>query len=157
MISIKQTSGLLAAGLLFASCAPFPPGNGRQAPIDPNRVPVAPRVEDANARAEADRKAAAERKRLRDQKRRTDAANAAKARDMDNDPPTVKPDKPAPPKIDKPTPPKTTYRTAKEIVGKPGYVYNPWTNKAVDIRGIPSGELVVDPQDPNPNHKFRVP
>lgn len=157
MISIKQTSGLFAVGLLFASCAPFPPGNGGQAGIDPSRVPVAPRVEDPDAKVESDRKAAAERKRVRDQKRRTDAANAARAREKDDDPPTAKPDKPTPPKVTRPVPPKAKYRTALKIPGKPGYVYNPWTNGSVDVRGIPSGELVVDPTDSNPNHKFRVP
>ena len=49
------------------------------------------------------------------------------------------------------------YRTARAIVTKPGYVFNPWTNKAVDVRGIPSGTLIRDPNDGDPDHKFRVP
>jgi hypothetical protein len=49
------------------------------------------------------------------------------------------------------------YRTARAIVTKPGYVFNPWTNKAVDVRGIPSGTLIRDPNDGDPEHKFRVP
>ena len=53
---------------------------------------------------------------------------------------------------------KKTYRTARAIPGKPGYVFNPWTLEPVDVRGIPSGSLVQDPNDPNKaNHRFRVP
>ena len=55
--------------------------------------------------------------------------------------------------------PKTSskYRKASSIPGKPGFVFNPWTNKAVDVRGIPAGSVVRDPNDGNPDHKFRVP
>ncbi|MEJ6578208.1 MAG: hypothetical protein QNL33_11145 [Akkermansiaceae bacterium] len=155
MISIKQMSGLAAVSLLFASCAPFPPGNGgQQPPIDPKRVPVAPKVltpaEEANANA------AAERKRIRDQKRR-DAAAAAKTKVNDPTLPNVVDGDTTVPKPPSPTTNKPKYRTAVKIPGKSGFVYNPWTNKAVDVRGIPSGELVRDPQDSNPDHKFRVP
>lgn len=53
----------------------------------------------------------------------------------------------APPKI----------RTAVTIPGKPGFVFNPWTNDVVDVRGLPPGTLARDPQDSNPDHIFRVP
>lgn len=46
---------------------------------------------------------------------------------------------------------------AEEIPGKPGFVFNPWTKKAVDVRGLKSGTLIRDPADPNPEHTFRVP
>ena len=49
------------------------------------------------------------------------------------------------------------YRRATLIPGKEGFVFNPFTNNPVDVRGIPSGTLVRDPQDPNKDHKFRVP
>ena len=49
------------------------------------------------------------------------------------------------------------YRRAILIPGKEGFVFNPFTNNPVDVRGIPSGTLVRDPQDPNTEHKFRVP
>ena len=158
MISIKHLSSLTAVSLLFVSCAPFPPGNGgRQAPIDPSRVPVAPRVVDTKAEAEA--KAAAERKRIRDQKRRN-AAAAAKAKESTSNTTSEPKVTPKPPVVNPPTQQPTAkkkYGTAAKIPGQEGYVYNPWTNKAVDVRGIPSGHLVRDPNDPNPDHKFRVP
>jgi hypothetical protein len=50
-----------------------------------------------------------------------------------------------------------TYRYALQIPGKEGFVFNPFTNNPVDVRGIPSGTLVRDPQDNDANHKFRVP
>lgn len=46
---------------------------------------------------------------------------------------------------------------AVAVPGKPGYLINPWTKEEVDVRGIPPGALVVDPNDPNHAHKFRVP
>ena len=49
------------------------------------------------------------------------------------------------------------YRRAIPIPGKEGFVFNPFTENPVDVRGIPSGTLVRDPQDSNMEHKFRVP
>ena len=46
---------------------------------------------------------------------------------------------------------------AVPIPGKEGFVFNPFTNDPVDVRAIPPGTLVRDPNDPNPDHKFRVP
>lgn len=59
--------------------------------------------------------------------------------------------------IDPVKPAEKEYRVAVPIPGKPGFVFNPFTNKPLDVRGIPAGKLVVDPNDPDPNHKFRVP
>jgi len=54
-------------------------------------------------------------------------------------------------------PPKRDYRTAVAIPGKQGFVFNPFTNNPVDVRAIPAGTLVRDPNDPDAEHKFRVP
>ena len=54
-------------------------------------------------------------------------------------------------------PPRQDYRVAVPIPGKEGFVFNPFTNDPVDVRAIPSGTLVRDPNDPDPDHKFRVP
>lgn len=35
---------------------------------------------------------------------------------------------------------------ASPIPGKPGYVFSPYTNRVVDVRDIPSGTLVMDPE-----------
>jgi hypothetical protein len=54
-------------------------------------------------------------------------------------------------------PPPPDYKAAVPVPGKPGYVFNPFTNNSVDVRGIPPGTLVRDPQDPDSDHKFRIP
>ena len=60
---------------------------------------------------------------------------------------------PAPPT----DPTKKDFPQGIKIPGKDGFVFNPYNNNPVDVRGIPPGTLVRDPQDPDPDHKFRVP
>lgn len=56
-----------------------------------------------------------------------------------------------------PTPPKN-HPVAAAVPGKPGFVFSPFNNKVVDVRGIASGTLVADPQYPPADKKhFRVP
>lgn len=48
--------------------------------------------------------------------------------------------------------------TAKPIEGQPGFVFSPYNDKVVDVRGMPSGMLVADPTFPASEKKhFRVP
>ncbi len=62
------------------------------------------------------------------------------------------------------------YRYAVPVPGRKGWVYNPFTNRPVDVRGVDSGRLIYDERDPanrdeNGNlrpvaempNKFRVP
>lgn len=69
---------------------------------------------------------------------------AAREREAANKPTT--PEKPDKPK----------YPTATAIPGKAGHVFNPYTNDPVDVRGIPSGSKVTDPND-SESRVFRVP
>ncbi len=50
------------------------------------------------------------------------------------------------------------YPFANKVPGKEGFVFSPYNNKVVDVRGIPTSTLVADPTYP-PNEKkyFRVP
>jgi len=48
-----------------------------------------------------------------------------------------------------------TYPVADPVPGKPGFVFSPDTNQAIDVRGLPSGTLVMDPS--SPRTQFRVP
>ncbi|MGB0775273.1 MAG: hypothetical protein ACPGUY_05470, partial [Akkermansiaceae bacterium] len=57
----------------------------------------------------------------------------------------------------KPPTQKKNYPTAAAVPGRDGYVFNPFTNNIVDVRGIASGKLVRDPDDADASHKFRVP
>jgi len=74
-------------------------------------------------------------------------------------PTTVRPTTPKPPvnPYTIPTPVKPSVPTAKPVPGKPGMVFNPFTNNHVDVNGIPSGTKVRDPNDSNQAHIFRVP
>ncbi len=165
MISIKHISLLLLSGFLLVSCAPFPPGKSR---VDPKTVPEVPKVEEKKKKTAAELKREADRRKARAKKRKADAKRRAEARRKKaeekanglgsatndtgsaSDSPTATKPKPKPK-------PKAKRRTAVRIPGKEGYVFNPWTNKAVDVRSIPSGQLVRDPKDPDPTHIFRVP
>lgn len=53
---------------------------------------------------------------------------------------------------------KKDWAFANPIPGKDGFVFSPYNNKVVDVRGIPSGVLVQDPNFPDDTTKrFRVP
>lgn len=49
------------------------------------------------------------------------------------------------------------YFEALPVPGKKNFVFNPYTENLVDVRGIPSGTLVRDPEDSDPKHVFRIP
>lgn len=48
-----------------------------------------------------------------------------------------------------------SYPVADPVPGRPGFVFSPDTNQPIDVRGMPSGTLVMDPS--SPRSKFRVP
>lgn len=57
-----------------------------------------------------------------------------------------------------PTQPKPSTQVARPVPGKPGFVFSPFNNKIIDVKGIPSGTLVADPTYPASEKKyFRVP
>lgn len=50
------------------------------------------------------------------------------------------------------------YPTASQVPGKAGFVFSPFNNKVIDVGGVPSGTLVMDPTFPSAEQKmFRVP
>ncbi|BCX49557.1 hypothetical protein HAHE_34650 [Haloferula helveola] len=54
--------------------------------------------------------------------------------------------------------PKPNNQVARPVPGKPGFVFSPYNNKIIDVKGIPSGTLVADPTYPAAEKKyFRVP
>lgn len=81
-------------------------------------------------------------------------------------PPTDSTVKQTPPEQPAQTPPtnppaqpkKEVYDFATKVPGKEGFVFSPYNNKVVDVRGLPSGTLVTDPTYPASEKKyFRVP
>ena len=161
MISLKNLAGLILSGLLLASCTPpYPPGfrndgppiNSALAPNQPHEKTIA-QLE----RELAERKAE-EKSRIAARERSIEAA--AQNRVAEDTPRVTKPKTTTnPPPQTKPTTNrKKNYPVARPIPGKAGFIFNPYTNTAVDVRGLPSGALVNDPRDPDKAiHKFRIP
>ncbi len=58
----------------------------------------------------------------------------------------------------KPAEPKKEYPYATKVPGKDGFVLSPYNTKVIDVRDIPSGTLVQDPNYPAAEKKyFRIP
>jgi len=156
MFSLKLNLMLLLSSLLCVSCTlpePYRASNPQQFPppvgvVAPN-LPKTPEqireeAELKEARDKANDEAKARREKL-EEERLANGDGSTETTDV------------IPPILRDPVKRTSKYRTARAIVTKPGYVFNPWTNKAVDVRGIPSGTLIRDPNDGDPDHKFRVP
>ena len=47
------------------------------------------------------------------------------------------------------------YPYATKVPGKQGFVFNPYTKNQVDVRHVPQGALVLDPNDGDKTRKFR--
>lgn len=153
MFYTKHLIGLLLSGLLFVSCTPLPPYQGvpnpnAPQPVQATEVKTPEELKKEQELRKAREKANAEAKARREALRKKKEANPT---------PTSNPQKVIQAEKREPVKRPSNYRTAIAIPGKPGFVYNPWTNKAVDVRAIPSGQLIRDPNDGNPDHKFRVP
>lgn len=46
---------------------------------------------------------------------------------------------------------------ASPVAGRPGFVFNPFNQNMVEVKGLNPGMKVRDPQDPDPSHIFVVP
>ncbi len=156
-----STSILALAGLFgLVSCYPVnsnSPNRRRPAPT-PAEV-AAKKKEDAKKKAadEAKKARARARARAREKARNTsttdnsndnsgsDSSGSSNATGGTTTPPT--------PPVVKPK----VIKYAAMVPGKEGFVFNPYTQNQVDVKGIPSGTKVRDPHDPNPAHIFRVP
>ena len=59
---------------------------------------------------------------------------------------------------EKPATEKKEIPVARPIPGKPGFVFSPFNNKPIDVKGFPPGSLVADPHYATSEKKhFRVP
>lgn len=123
-----------AIAVLISACAPLIPYQGQQG----SRGSLNP----VDIKAQEEARAEAERQRLLREK--------IAGENQDPKPPVGNGGDTKPVRND--------YPRAVPIPGKDGYVFNPYTNNPVDVRGIPSRTLVNDPQDPDAaKHLFRVP
>ncbi len=127
-------------------------------PYDETPPPPAPTDPAVNKQTEEEKQKIAEQ---REKKKEADElANKEKKSEgetpgAETTPGNPDPDK-TPPK--KPEADKAEIRVAKPVPGKPGFVFSPFNNKIIDVKGIPSGRLVADPTYPASEKKhFRVP
>ena len=149
------TAVTLLCGVFFTSCVPYdengrPIRQGLRRPnggtlMDPKQQEIDAKREEMRKKDEA----------LKEAEKRNGLDNAG-VTDPNGDgaekPIIDSTDKP----IDKPAP--KNHPTAAAVPGKPGFVFSPFNNKVVDVKGIPSGTLVADPQYPASEKKhFRVP
>lgn len=137
----------LICGMIFSSCVPYDEYGRRIYPDkkqNGNTTVTDPKQQEIDAKREEMRKKEEERKKALGI---TDGPDGPTIGDGGG---TIDPPKP-------PTPPKN-HPVAAAVPGKPGFVFSPYNNKVVDVRGISSGTLVADPQYPAEDKKhFRVP
>ena len=137
-----------AALLMAVSCTPYveePP----PAPVDPavNKQ----QTEEEKQKIAEQREKKKEADELANKEKQVEGEQGAQDKPAGN----PDPDK-TPPK--KPEDVKAEIRVAKPVPGKPGFVFSPFDNKIIDVKGIPSGRLVADPTYPASEKKhFRVP
>jgi hypothetical protein len=147
LISLRNFLAMLLTGVFIASCSPYPPDGP---PMDPSLIPAAEAVNpQVKTLSEPERQAEASRQRIAAQKK-SDAEALRKEKEATKkaEAAVVKP-----PVVEKKP---SKYPTAVQT--RKGFVKNPYTGNEVDVRGIPGGRLVVDPEDPDQlTNKFRVP
>ena len=156
--NITYLLGLVSSAAMV-SCYPPPP------PPQPNTGPVVvednPEVDPTNdGLSEADR---AELDALQGEAGIGDGTRSTNPGTNDGRPPVISDggntgntgatggSKPADPPRNEPT----SYPFARPVPNNPGFVFNPYTQAKVDVRGLPSGTLVTDPR--NETQKFYVP
>ena len=148
----SYATAALLCGMFFSSCVPYDQYGRRIEPRRPSDRDLAqndPKLREIEAKREELRKKEEQRK-----------------KELGLDGGTIKETKPTKPEnTDRetvaPTPPVTppsSIPVAVAVPGKPGFVFSPYNNKVVDVRGVASGKKVSDPNYPLEDKKhFRVP
>jgi hypothetical protein len=143
----------VACGTL-ASCTVFPE-NPAQDPYlkqgRPGQTVSDPSQQDIQKKRDEMKKRDEEKARQEAEKKLTENAPEQKTEPASN--PDATPESKPKPKVEK-----KDYPFANPVPGKEGFVFSPYNNKVVDVRDIPSGQLVQDPTYPQSDKKyFRVP
>ncbi|MGD9419329.1 MAG: hypothetical protein Q7R22_010320 [Verrucomicrobiota bacterium JB025] len=144
-MNLRIFTGLAAAAcILSASCTPWPerPAQTAQKKAEEQKKSITSKEQQKiqEQRDSMKKKAETEKTKVEDRvKEKTD---------------TVKTETTAPKQETKPS----TYPYANKVPGKDGFVFSPYNNKVIDVRDIPTGQLVQDPTYPAAEKKyFRVP
>lgn len=157
MTVLRNIIALTATLFIVVSCAPAPPEAApviEAIPVVRNVPGQAAAAKAAEERAEARAKA---RKRAQEKKKK-ELARRAEARRKAIEAKKTRFEAPAyrEPQAPAPVKKKPSLPVAKAIPSKPGFVFNPYTYDPVDVRGVPSGSTVIDPNDPDKSHQFIV-
>jgi hypothetical protein len=143
----------IACGTL-ASCTVFPehpPHDPRLERGRPGETVAHPDQQDIQKKRDEMKKRDAEKARQEEEKKVADNPPEQKSETTAN--PDATPESKPKPKVEK-----KDYPFANPVPGKDGFVFSPYNNKVVDVRDIPSGQLVQDPTYPQSEKKyFRVP
>ncbi|HEY8961413.1 MAG TPA: hypothetical protein VIM57_04345 [Luteolibacter sp.] len=143
----------VACGTL-ASCTVFPENPQHDPYLQhgrPGDTVSHPDQQDIQKKRDEMKKRDEEKARLEAEKKLTDNPPEQKTETPAN--PDATPESKPKPKVEK-----KDYPFANPVPGKEGFVFSPYNNKVVDVRDIPSGQLVQDPTYPQSEKKyFRVP
>lgn len=146
----------LVCGMVFSSCVPYDQYGRRIEPKKPSDRTIAqndPKLREIEAKREELRKKEEQRKRELGLMEPTETKPTDRTKPKDTTSGTELPPPPKPPD-NKPK----THPVAAAVPGKPGFVFSPFNNKVVDVRGVASGKVVSDPNYPMEEKKwFRVP
>ncbi|MBB5352440.1 hypothetical protein HNR46_002685 [Haloferula luteola] len=148
MKRLSLLSAVALAAVLAPSCVPYV----EEPPVPPQdvgrNVPPAGGVQ----KTEAERQRELQAERERDLREANGGGSQATEPDREVIPDRTPDPEPATPE------PRNRARVARAVPGKPGFVFSPYNNKIIDVKGIPSGTLVQDPTYPASDKKyFRVP
>lgn len=154
--TFSHALGALLCGVIISSCVPYDEyGRRIQPKKKPDRSTVTdPKQQEIDAKREEMRKKEEQRRKELglppEDGTSSGTGPTSSTGDFNPNNGTVDPPKQT-------TPPKN-HPVAAAVPGKPGFVFSPFNNKVVDVRGISSGTLVADPQYPAADKKhFRVP
>ena len=164
-MKLCHLTGLVAISCgLLASCYPYQESNRKKKPRKPKTEQVsqssaAKEQENAEAAAKAADEAAkkkAEQTAKEESPAITPTANpeASSPATTPSNAASTQPTSPPQP----PSKPRNEYVYANKVPGREGFVFSPYNNKVIDVRGYTSGQLVMDPTYPPSEKKyFRVP
>ncbi|GAA5480893.1 hypothetical protein Hsar01_00097 [Haloferula sargassicola] len=144
-------AAVLCAASLAPSCVPY---IEEEPPVPAQDVAQNRPAQTEKEKEQARRERQERREREQREADREDAGNDRQSQ-ADNQDQRI-PDRTPDPEPEPESKPRTP--VAKGVPGKPGFVFSPFNNKIIDVKGIPSGTMVMDPTYPASDKKyFRVP
>ncbi|TAG10549.1 MAG: hypothetical protein EAZ42_03350 [Verrucomicrobia bacterium] len=133
----------------LASCYPYPETPRKKESSKPQESVSGEEQQKIKEQRDKLKKEAAEKKRIAQENAPNDQEDATQPSERKTEPDSTTKPSPAP---------RREYPVAIPIPGKDGFVFSPYNNKPIDVRGIAKGTLVQDPTYPAAEKKnFRVP